>query len=481
MTLYTVSVLQKLREGLVLILITLLPFHAFLVTVVTRWIAGPGNAPFWWLALWKEFLLVFILLIVVSELVRRKYQYINILVFPFDVLDWVIVGLLALGIGISIVHSPVFAEATAGKQFSILPFALGAKYTLFPLLLFLIFRRVPWSEYFLLLTSYFLLLTGAVVAAYGIFTLFLPESFFIWLGYSDLHSLYFPEGPLAAFQQIGGTGIRRIQSTFSGPNQLGMWLLVPWSVLVVFLLRELERIRSKEFLLLISYFLLLLLSLSFTFSRAAWMGAAVIVFVLLTTHYKLLTRWKLLGYWVTGLLCVGLIGVIAFPEIFLREVSTSGHWRRPVEAIRVIAAHPFGLGLGSAGPAQNRLSDSCVFLAEGADTSWAKNHPNLCVFSGAVQVQPTGRVCRCPFLPENWYLQVGVELGVIGLVLYLLLVGVTSYWLLVTRPLSPWFLVFVGISTAALFLHTWEDSAVSYTMWILLASIIPVGRKRCFC
>lgn len=138
----------------------------------------------------------------------------------------------------------------------------------------------------------------------------------------------------------------------------------------------------------------------------------------------------------------------------------------------MIAAHPLGFGLGSAGPAANHTSDPCVFLEEGADVSWAKDRQNLCVFSGDVQVQPAGHVCRCPFLPENWYLQVGVELGVIGLVLYLLLVGVTSYWLLVTRPWFSWSLAFVGISVAALFLHAWEDSAVAYTVWTLLAGAL---------
>jgi len=31
------------------------------------------------------------------------------------------------------------------------------------------------------------------------------------------------------------------------------------------------------------------------------------------------------------------------------------------------------------------------------------------------------------------------------------------------------FLVFLGISIAALFLHAWEDSAVAYTVWMLAA------------
>ena len=455
--LYTIPMLQRVREWLVLVLIVLLPFHAFLVTVGTRLLVGPGHAPLPWFAGWKEMLLVVVLVVVILEIIYSLLAVprtelcsgAGVPRYPlfFDVLDWLILGMLVLGMAVSIFN-----------------FLYGFKYTLFPLFLFLVLRRVRWSERFLLLTSYFLLPVGAVVAGYGILTLFLPEFFFTWLGYSDLHSLYLPDGPIAAFQKIEGTSIRRIQSTFSGPNQLGVWLLIPFSVAIV------ECIRRK----LVGYWVIGLLgaALLLTFSRAAWIGAAVIL--LMSVWLYVPNMRKLLGYWVIGLLGVVVVGAVAFPEIFLREVSTSGHWRRPMEAVRLIAAHPWGLGLGSAGPAQNRLSDSCVFLAEGADTSWAKDRPNLCVFLGDQQVQPVGRTCTCPLLPENWYLQVGVELGVLGMMLFVTLVVLLIFRLL---PTSYFLLPFVGVSVAALFLHAWEDSAVSYTVWVLLASAIPVRHR----
>ncbi|MBI4129676.1 hypothetical protein HY464_03220, partial [Candidatus Peregrinibacteria bacterium] len=370
--------LQKLREWLVLILIIGLPFHAFLVTVGTRLLVGPGYAPLPLLAGWKEMLLGVVLMVAVVEIALRMRQLsgasFQVPASPFrvDVADVCIVPLLILGIML-----PGSWKLEAGS------FLYGFKYTLFPLLLFIILRRVPWftlsersesngSERFSLLVARCSLLVGVVVAGYGILTLFLPESFFTWLGYSDLHSTYLPDGPIAAFQKIEGTGIRRIQSTFSGPNQLGVWLLIPLSMAVVQwqsgfpspVGRGLGR-GGRGILYLV--FLLLFLALFFTFSRAAWMGAAAILLLSVWLYAPGVRR--LLGYFVMGLFGVAVLGAVAFPEIFLREASTSGHWRRPVEAIRTIAAHPLGLGLGSAGPAQNRLSDSCVFLAKGADTS----------------------------------------------------------------------------------------------------------------
>ena len=60
--------LQTFRERLTLILLVLLPFHAFLVTILTRMIAGPDQAPLQWLALWKEAVLGLVLLLAFFEI-----------------------------------------------------------------------------------------------------------------------------------------------------------------------------------------------------------------------------------------------------------------------------------------------------------------------------------------------------------------------------------------------------------------------------
>jgi len=141
--------------------------------------------------------------------------------------------------------------------------------------------------------------------------------------------------------------------------------------------------------------------------------------------------------------------------------------------------NPLGLGLGAAGPASNRVSDACVYLPEDGDASWAVAHPELCVFLGEQQVQPEVP-CTCPMLPENWYLQIGVELGIIGLALFIV------FTLLVilrlrrnTTPLGVGvFASFVGVSVAALFLHAWESSAVAYTLWVLAAAVLSVSEVR---
>jgi O-antigen ligase len=180
------------------------------------------------------------------------------------------------------------------------------------------------------------------------------------------------------------------------------------------------------------------------------------------------------------------LAIAKSPDLLLRATSTRGHWDRPLEAIQTIIQHPLGLGLGSAGPASNRVSDACVFLEAESDASWARDRGELCVFVGGTQMQPLNRTCRCPLLPENWYLQIGVELGVLGFLLYLTLtIMIFRALLSIVRSgvhpsplLHAAFLAFFGISIAALFLHAWEDSALAYSLWMLVGMALPAHRQN---
>ncbi|MFH0769816.1 MAG: O-antigen ligase family protein [Candidatus Peregrinibacteria bacterium] len=476
--------LQVTRERLTLILLTLLPFHAFLVTVLTKVVVGPGHAPLTVLALWKEILLGIVFLVSCLELsceFGRKDLGLRTkdLGRRVDAIDWCIIALLLLAVLVS----------AYSLQLTAYSFALGFKYDFLPLVAFLVLRRIPWSEKFIGNVLRVIPIIAIIIVAYGLASLFLPASFFTRLGYSDLHSLYVPSGPLAAFQYISELGIRRMQSVMSGPNQLGMWMLTPLSFAVVTWVRERAMSGQRT---AISTIVILGVALFLTFSRAAWVAATAILITFAAFHWRepLVRRISMIAV-ALGILVFSALMIVA-PGIWLRSVSNSGHLQRPMVALQTMLAHPFGLGLGAAGPASNAVSDVCVELPAGSDASWANDRPELCVFVGDMQVQPIGKICRCPMLTENWYLQVGVELGFLGFGLFVVLI------LLVLRRLGmkngKWnmedfrsddrihseefsifnfqfsiFLVFLGISIAALFLHAWEDSAVAYTAWIVVA------------
>ncbi len=465
------------------------------MTVATRVIAGPGHAPLALFSLWKEALLLAILVIALVELFRS----VRTIKRP-DALDLCIVGLVIVAWLVSSFIAPAEFRAIV----------YGIRYDFVPLIAFLLLRRVPWSPEFLPRATRVLLGIGAIAAGYGILSFILPPAFFVQLGYSDQHSLYIPSGPVAAFQLIGGSAIRRVQGSFSGPNQFGLWLLLPWSIVVMALAkkadgrRQMADVSASKTLsanhcspvaapLLVSLLLILGCALLLTFSRSAWLGAAIVcVAALVFSVPPRLRRASLVTLAGCGAACIALLILLA-PATLLRLTSNRGHIERPMQAIQLIQFNPLGFGLGAAGPASNRLHEPCVYLEPGSDPSWAKVSPDLCVFVDDEQVQPplpsgelrpasqpAGRECDCPFLPENWYLQMGVELGAAGLILFVLLTVFTVRRLLRASKKeitpAPVFAAFLAIAVAALVLHAWEDSAVAYTLWLLVAVVLP--RRR---
>ena len=440
--------IQRSRELLAVILIGLLPFHALLVTVGTKYLRGSGNAPMTELVLWKEGLLVLILIVAFVEWFKSHRKTVK-----FDEIDVLIVWLIALSL---------IVTAYTHSDWKL--YLFGFKYDFIPLVAFLCLRRVPWSDAFIKWAFRVIIGVGVLVAGYAIAAMFLPQAWFMLLGYSDLHSLYLLDAPLAAYQQLEALGIRRAQSVMSGPNQLGLWLLIPFGIVTIRMLRG--RVTSLWSLVtgLIGIAILL------TFSRSAWI-AAFVIFVLVLHKAKSKEVFKKSMMGIGGLIIVSVIVLtMVQPGVLLRVSSTRDHLLRPVQALDVMTSNRYGLGMGIAGPASNRVSDTCVYLEEGSDVGWARNHLDLCVFVGGTQVQPRGSECRCPFLPENWYLQIGLEMGVIGFILYLIMIFYVLHDLYKDEKFRPLFLAFLGISIAALFLHAWEDSAVAYSMWVLVAA-----------
>jgi len=463
--------LQRTRELLTLVLLAALPFHALLVTVGTRLLEGPGHAPLTFLALWKEVLLAVILLLAFIEWLRTHEGR-----WRLDRVDLLILLFIIIALIVTI-RSPG----------AVRPILFGFKYDFIPLLAFFALRRVAWSTDFLKRSFRLLLWVGGIIAGIGLLTLFLPQKIFTLLGYSDLHSLYVPDAPLAAYQQVESLPVRRIQSTLSGPNQLGLWILIPWTLGIVSVLKSpcpadgigrfLHIHENREFCLRSLYVILIGCALFFTFSRSAWIAAFIILFVGI---FDLQSRdaFRRSVVRLAGL-SVMLLALVAFlaPGALLKTTSSREHLVRPLQAFNIMMEYPWGLGLGTAGPASNRVSDSCVYLEAGADTSWAQDRPALCVFVGGTQVQPL-QPCHCPFLPENWYLQIGVELGILGFLLFITLTIVLLWKLRKDDNGGEVFLIALGVALAALLLHAWEDSALAYSIWVLAAVALSAQHKE---
>ncbi len=439
--------MQKIRENLALILLALLPLHALLITVGTKLIAGPNQAPLTVLALWKEVLLLLIFGLCFLEWIQKPHWKLS------KKISW------CSGLFITLALLVSGWQLLSNDTYSIKHIIFGAKYSLLPIIILLACSQVQWSQQFFKKTLPIFVHVGFFIASYGIISYLLPPSWFAWLGYNELHSVYEASGPLAPFQQLGGMDLRRLQSTLSGPNQAGLWLLIPWTIT---LLGVFKNFKLKPILL----FGLFDIALFLTFSRSAWVAAFVIFLILLWQHrnqyYPVIQKLLKKILWAAGItsVCVVLIASVLRPD------STRDHIQKPMAAIAEIIRYPLGQGLGAAGPASNRVNDTCLTFNAGADVTWAQAHPDLCIFVNNKQVQPEA-ACSCPNLPENWYLQMGIEFGLLGFVLWILLL-----WFILKERFKIWFisLPFLGVCIASMFLHSWESSAVMITMWLLIAA-----------
>lgn len=240
--------------------------------------------------------------------------------------------------------------------------------------------------------------------------------------------------------------LRRSSGTLRGPNELGAYM-----VLSLFCLLGMRNDYSRR-----QYFMsggLLLAALIFSYSRSAAAGlGAGLLFLFVVEGYR---HWAVISCWLQrhrrrlafGVLAFAVAGGLLFglfssqishqwSIVVLHDNPTVGpdersddvrlrHWQQAIEKAK---QSPLGYGVGSAGPAS-------VHSASGG------------------------------MITENYYLQLLIELGVIGVLGYLALLAVVGC--AVMRRDSYLAAAVLALSVASLFLHTMADEAVASTLWLL--------------
>lgn len=265
--------------------------------------------------------------------------------------------------------------------------------------------------------------------------LLFPDVFHV-LGYGKLDDYHFGVSP-PLYYLTGFEGTLRWQGLFSGPNNYGYFLVAFLPViLTLFPIGSLKtwKSRTKQDWIALSVVLLWLITLGATLSRAALIGA-VIVFMLyyaplLRKHKKVLIR-------VGIILWLGLLGLS-----LIKWESTLMHIQQKFSWLIQAVEHPLGYGLGSSGPA----------------------------------VHHSGQ-----FLPENFYLQILLDIGTVGFLLWcslMFLIGKQQYRLrqLITLANEDQYKIyqiflafqkgFLALLVIAMFLHVFEDSMVNYLFFV---------------
>jgi hypothetical protein len=408
--------LQNAVVVMILILIVTMPFHALLV-VTTSSLIGQNSI----IAAWKEVLILLIasisLLSVWAALKNKGWRRV------WRRPDVVLITLIGVsGLAANIVNNNLSVSML-----------VGVKTTFLPLILFLAVqpvakrisrRRLTWA----------IMIPAVIVAVLAILQFILaPTDFLTAIGYNSDTILPFqavhPDFPFG-----------RSFSTLGGPNQLGSYLILPMGISLALAVKS----RSSKLRWVASIVTTLFVLAALTsFSRSSLIGIGLtsIVVLLLSVpkKYRLLTLAAMaIGVIVSGMLFWRTItneSVTIVDRYLLRGELTGqgviggdeGHITALVVGATKIIANPGGLGFGTAGP--------------------ASFYSNL------------------PLITENWYLQIAVEVGIVGLILLLLLMAHILAHIYRGGTTDPVRIGFVaagfGILTAAMFLHTLADSTLA--------------------
>jgi O-antigen ligase len=430
---------------IVVIILTLIPFHATLTVGLAHLFSH-----YTLFRLWKEGLLVLAVIISLALLVkdrsRASFFFTHPLLRPILLLV-AVYGALHVVLGtIAILRGNVTAQALGYGAVSNLRY-----------LMFFVVCLVAGSYYKEWVAMHWkkiLLIPAGLVVLFGLLQAFvLPIDFLKHVGYG-------PE-TIAPYSTVDEKlEYVRAQSTLRGPNPLGAYLVIVITALVALFFRK--RMRSWQLGITIIAALLVLYA---TYSRSAYIGVvlAIITLVWCMTTSKRMKKIFIIILAVLAIVGAGTIFVLRdndhvqnalFHTDEHSQSSASSNESRGgvmIDGLRNVAAQPIGRGPGTAGPAS--------------------------VYNDAGSIR----------ISENYFLQIAQEVGIVGLGIFLaicMFVG-RALWFVRAWSILPVILLasLVGLSFVNLVSHAWADDTLAYMWWGLAgltlgATVITDQKKK---
>jgi O-antigen ligase len=408
--------MKKIIYWVTLIIIAYIPFYRFSQALLESHTNLSPSLDFW-LAHWYEPVLLFLIILSFFYWFFREKIKLSI--------SGIIAPIILIFGYLSIIV--ISASMTRGLE--------GARFLLLPLTIFSIYSFVPIEKgpRRTLINTY--LFIAVIAAFWSLIERVLPNNYLItwhilksnenWYGYHTI------------------VGLKQGVSFIGGPNLLAAYLLP-----AIFLASNKIRQSVKIFSTL--YFIastLMIVALFLTFSRSAIIGlivtALIAGFVSLKTWRGKITLLLLAGVAVIIALIIYQSGNTAVKDLFTHGASQQSHLnsiqvsidelknRASIDPISFI----FGKGLASAGPAAMKYGDGII--------------------------------------SESWYLEVLLEMGVFGLLLWLIFFVYIIRDLWRAKETSLMYGV-ISILIMTAFLHTLSDNpALTMTLFALLV----VSRK----
>ncbi len=288
-----------------------------------------------------------------------------------------------------------------------------------------------------------LLVVATVVSTIVLIQMFLPKEFLEWFGYSK-------ETIPPYFTIDRNLDFIRYAATTRGPNVLGAYLILPITMVTALFFKKYNWKKVLQVAVMFGAMFL-------TFSRSAWLGliASVGTFKLFFAPEKVqkITRRALPALLV---LVVIFVAVFATTDVIQNTVfhqdpgegglvdSTREHLNATKEGVKDVLENPLGSGPGTAGPA-----------------SFRNDEP--------------------PKVSENYFVQVGQEVGILGLALFVWINVLLGKMLLDKRNEDLMKLVLfatlIGLTMVSMFLHGWADEEVALTFWGVAGLYVSSSNK----
>lgn len=369
---------------------------------------------------WKEVVILILMIVAAVGLINRRIKW------SLDYVNKSALIVLLLSLVLVALH-PVDAKSLA----------FGIKTDLLPIILFFI-AQVASPAFTKENLFHLVVWPATLVAVMAIAQIYIvPISLLTAIGYnlSTINPLQLVDPAL---------NLVRAFSTLGGPNQLGAYLIVTISILTIYIIKK----HLWWYILPLG---LMLFALVLSFSRSAWIGLLTCILVI---PFLLLQNKARIAYTGLAILAVVMIAtsvnqmlkdpanstaqyILLHGRVFENRVegSDAGRLTSAQSGISVILSSPLGKGLGMAGPAS--------FYS------------------------------KSPIISENWYLQIGIEMGIIGLLAYLAFFLTNGVWLYRSGRRGNLMSIgvlagLIGLSIVNLFLHTWADSTLALVFFAIL-------------
>jgi len=408
--------LSKIVWLTVVSILVLIPFHAFL----SVWVGSSLNV-FDAIRLWKE-VLILILLSGCAVLIFRdkglRTELSQNWIFRIGIIFCIwITGMSLWG----------YLQGSVGIEAAAYGLTIDARPILFLLVAFIAARSYSRNDDLPL----YIILPASVVIIFGLFQLFIPADFLRHFGYGIQ--------TLPAFQTVDNKAeLVRLQSTLRGPNPLGAYLVVVGLITLSY-----RRMKRSLWYLFLGSLIVVLYS---TYSRSAWLGALLGLFVYFTLIIKN-PRVRAYLYAACGIfIIVASLTVYTFRNNdFIQNVffhtnerskaalsSNTVRFESLRSGLAVAAREPFGKGVGAAGPASTHNTKNVA-------------HIN-----------------------ENFFLQIAEEAGWMGLLLFsaFLVMVIRSLFILRSDPFACALIAsFVATSAINMVSHAWADDTLAYVLF----------------